>query len=215
MATSTKPPKPKKPKNGPGNWCCKSCHTEDEALRYKSGMMEHCYICQAYLNACTNADQKKRKRAAKGHVVRFTFDEFHAWAKKTPRHCRYCGINDAQYRALGFISANGKPLEALGLDRLVDGDYAIGNIDWCCYICNRTKNSHLTPERMERVGELFREFWRQDLAESSNGVLFEEHAPRRKTRIISVMPGEVPPKPRQRRLRKVARPSSLRPRTSR
>jgi hypothetical protein len=206
LATSSKP------KNSLGNWCCKTCGTTDEALRYQSGLMPSCYTCQAYLNACTNADQKKKKRAGKGHVVRFTFDEFHAWAKKHPRRCRYCGINDAQYRALGCISANGKPLEALGLDRLVDDDYSLNNIAWCCYICNRTKNSHLTPERMERVGELFREFWIEDLAATTNGTLFTEYGPPKPQRVIRVMPGEVPPSPkstRKHRPRRSSKTSSL------
>jgi len=203
----------KKPMNSVGNWCCKSCNTTDESLRYKSGMMANCYTCQAYDNACKNSAQKKHKRARKGHVVRFTREEFHAWARKHPRRCRYCGLNDAQYRALGWVSANGKTLEALGLDRLVDDDYSLENITWCCYICNSTKKSHLTPERMDLVGKLLRSFWLEDLAKSASDTLFAEHAPAPVRRVIDVMPAELPPKRRNRRV--TVRRSRLRARPGR
>lgn len=200
MATS------KKTKNSVGNWCCKSCKTTDESLRYKSGMMDNCYVCQAYDNACRNSGQKKRKRAHKKHVVRFSKDEFHAWAHTHPRRCRYCGLDDAQYRAMNWMNANGRPLEALGLDRLVDDDYSLDNITWCCYVCNSTKKSHLTPERMDQVGQLLRSFWLEDLAKTNSATLFGEHAPSVTPRVIAVMPGES--SPRKRRALRVGRKRS-------
>lgn len=199
MATSNTP------KNSVGNWCCKSCSTTDEALRYKSGMMENCYICQAYENICTNARQKKKKHAHKGHVVDFTLSAFHDWAKKNPRRCRYCDINDAQYRAIGWETPSGRKLEALGIDRLVDADYALANIAWCCYPCNRKKNTDLTPEQMDRLGPILKEFWQEALAELSIDPLFPEFGPVKRARVIGPMPGET-----QRPLRKRGRRVSTR-----
>lgn len=188
MATSTK--KPKTPKNAPGNWCCKSCGTTDEALRYKSGMMPDCYVCQAYKNICTNAGEKKKKHACKKHVVDFSFEEFHDWAKRNTRQCRYCGINDAQYRAVGWENSVGRRLEALGIDRLRDDDYALENITWCCYPCNRKKNTDLTPEQMDRLGPILKEFWQEALIEQSIDPLFPELGPVARKRVIGAMPGE-------------------------
>lgn len=204
MATSNTP------KNSVGNWCCKSCSTTDESLRYKSGMMPNCYICQAYENICTNARQKKKKHAHKGHVVDFTFDEFHAWARKNQRRCRYCGINDAQYRAIGWETPSGRKLEALGIDRLVDADYALENIAWCCYPCNRKKNTDLTPEQMDRLGPILKEFWQEALAELSIDPLFPEFGPVHRTRVIGPMPGEIPQPPKKRSRRKASRRASVR-----
>jgi hypothetical protein len=193
------------PKNSVGNWSCKSCNTTDEALRYKSGMMENCYICQAYENICTNARQKKKKHACKGHVVSFTSDQFQEWAGKNPRLCRYCGINDAQYRAIGWETPSGRKLEALGIDRLRDTDYALENIAWCCYPCNRKKNTDLTPEQMDRLGPILREFWQEALAELSIDPLFPEFGPTKRPRVIGPMPGDVPAAPTRRERRRAPR----------
>ena len=199
MATSNTP------KNSVGNWCCKSCHTTDETLRYKSGMMENCYICQAYENICTNARQKKKKHACKGHVVSFTSNQFQEWARKNQRQCRYCGINDAQYRAIGWETPSGRKLEALGIDRLRDTDYALDNIAWCCYPCNRKKNTDLTPEQMDRLGPILKEFWQEALAELSIDPLFPEFGPVKRPRVIGPMPGETPASPKKRERRRAPR----------
>ena len=191
MATSKqKYKKPKQPLNSVGNWCCKGCGTTDEALRYKSGMMPYCYECQAYENIVTNAREKKKKHAHKGHVVDFTREQFHTWATRHPRLCRYCGINDAQYRAIGWETPSGRKLEALGIDRLADADYALANIAWCCYPCNRKKNVDLTPEQMDRLGPTLKEFWQEALAELSIDPLFPEFGPVKRTRVIGSMPGD-------------------------
>jgi hypothetical protein len=174
-------------------WSCKSCGTTDTSLRYSSGKMANCYVCQAYANACTNSGEKKRKRAHKGHVVAFTLEEFLHWAKRNPRVCRYCKMTDAEYHSMGFLSANGKTLEALGLDRLEDDDYRLDNITWCCYPCNRTKNTVFTPEEMEYLGERIGEIWRarRNGDSESQETLFPV-ARRSFRRRISTMPGEMP-----------------------
>lgn len=187
-------------------WSCALCGTNDTKLRYKSGKMPNCYTCQAYTNACTNASQKKTKRAHKGHTVSFTLDEFHAWARQNPRECRYCHMTDAEYHAMGFKSANGKTLEALGLDRLVDDDYRLDNITWCCYPCNRTKNSIYTPEEMERLGALISQIWADRRAEEARDAqveLFPTPRRRPKPKVISPMPAESQPR-RWKRARRTA-----------
>jgi len=195
-------------KNTPENWCCKSCNTTEESLRYKSGLMANCYICQAYANAVINSREKKKKRAGKGHNVVFTLEEFHAWARANPRICRYCRVTDAEYYAMGFQSANGKTLEALGLDRRVDGDYSLDNIDWCCYICNRTKNTVFTTAEMEEIGAVISNVWSRRRAEAAleaAGQLFDTPRTRRKPTVVSIMPGEVPPTQRKTKARRPAR----------
>jgi len=123
--------------------------------------MANCYTCQAYANAVINSGQKARKQAGISRKVDFTLEEFLQWAKENPRRCRYCGIDDANYFALGHMTANGRRLEAIGLDRRNDGDYRLDNIDWCCYPCNRTKANSLTVEEMELLGPTLELIWRQ------------------------------------------------------
>jgi hypothetical protein len=174
-------------------WSCALCGTTDTSLRYKSGKMPNCYTCQAYTNACINSRQKKTKRAHKGHTVSFTLAEFHDWARTHPRQCRYCHMVDAEYYAMGFTSANGKTLEALGLDRLVDDDYRLDNITWCCYPCNRTKNSIYTPEEMERLGTLISQIWAERRAEEASDTqvtLFPVTPRKAKPKVIALMPAD-------------------------
>jgi hypothetical protein len=80
--------------------------------------------------------------------------------------------------------------EALGIDRLADADYALANIAWCCYPCNRKKNVDLTPEQMDRLGPTLKEFWQEALAELSIDPLFPEFGPVKRTRVIGSMPGD-------------------------
>jgi hypothetical protein len=122
--------------------------------------MANCYTCQAYANAVINSGQKARKQAGIARKVTFTREEFLLWAESHPRLCRYCGIDDANYYALGHMTANGRRLEAIGLDRRDDGDYSLDNIDWCCYPCNRTKANSLTVEEMELLGPALELIWR-------------------------------------------------------
>lgn len=190
-------------------WSCALCGTNDTSLRYKSGKMPNCYTCQAYTNACINSGQKKNKRAHKPHVVSFTLEEFHEWARQNPRQCRYCRMTDAEYHSMGFKSANGKTLEALGLDRLVDDDYRLDNITWCCYPCNRTKNSIYTPAEMERLGALISQIWadrRAEDASASQLTLFSVGGRTPKPKIISTMPGEQPPRQRRKYWFRAPRP---------
>jgi cell division septation protein DedD len=98
---------------------------------------------------------------------------------------------DAEYYAMGFKSANGKTLEALGLDRLVDDDYRLDNITWCCYPCNRTKNSIYTPEEMERLGTLISQIWAERRAEEASDTqvtLFPVTPRKAKPTVIAPMP---------------------------
>jgi len=174
---------------------CALCGTSDRQLHYKSGKMANCYTCQAYTNACTNSGQKKTKRARKSHTVAFTLEEFHAWASMNPRQCRYCHITDAEYFAMGWSNANGKTLEALGLDRLVDDDYRLDNIAWCCYPCNRTKNSIYTPEEMDRLGKEISRIWadrRTEEARSDQVELFPTARRKPKPTVVALMPAERP-----------------------
>lgn len=123
--------------------------------------MPNCYTCQAYANAVINSGQKARKQAGIARKVTFTREDFLRWALTHPRLCRYCGIDDANYFALGYMTANGRRLEAIGLDRRDDGDYSLDNIDWCCYPCNRTKANSLTVEEMTLLGPTLELIWRQ------------------------------------------------------
>ena len=125
--------------------------------------MANCYTCQAFANAVINSSQKARKQAGITRKVDFTLQEFLAWAETNPRRCRYCNIDDASYFALDYMTANGRRLEAIGLDRRNDGDYSLDNIDWCCYPCNRTKANSFTVEEMELLGPTLELIWRQRL----------------------------------------------------
>jgi hypothetical protein len=145
------------------DWSCAGCGTTSEKVRYKSGKMANCYICQAYANAVINSSQKARKQAGITRKVDFTLQEFLQWSLTHPRRCRYCNIDDASYFALDYMTANGRRLEAIGLDRRNDGDYSLDNIDWCCYPCNRTKANSFTVEEMELLGPALELIWRQRL----------------------------------------------------
>ena len=157
-------------KNQSTSWSCSSCHTTDEKLRYASGLMKQCYTCQYYSNMQINCKQKKHKLSLIVRKVTFTLNEFLEWTKTHPRICRYCGITDSEYYALGYRSANNKTLEALGIDRRNDGDYDLSDIDWCCYPCNRTKANSLTCEEMATLSPGLKSIWQKRLADGETGI---------------------------------------------
>lgn len=129
-------------------WSCSSCGTTDYNVWYKSGLMKQCYTCQGYSNMQINSKQKKNKKSKIAREVTFTLKQWHKWVKTHPRVCTYCRITDQEYYTLGYKSANGKILEALGIDRRNDGNYDLAEIDWCCYPCNRTKANSFSHEEM-------------------------------------------------------------------
>lgn len=152
-------------------WRCSSCATADYAVWYKSGLMKQCYTCQGYSNMQTNSRQKKNKKSKIAREVTFTLKQWHKWVKTHPRVCTYCQITDAEYYALGYKSANGKILEALGTDRRADGNYDLAEIDWCCYPCNRTKANSFTHEEMhEFLAPGLEAIWGARLSRGVTGV---------------------------------------------
>lgn len=146
--------------------CC-DCPTEDERLRYQSGKVRRCYICQGYKNMVTNSGSKGGKKAGIIRAITFSLEEFRVWANEHPRKCIYCNIDDALYHSLELAQANGNTLEALGIDRLENsGDYSLDNIAWCCYVCNRAKAGRFTHQQFLRIGVVMESVWREECATS-------------------------------------------------
>ncbi|MFN5651936.1 MAG: hypothetical protein ACK49M_10775, partial [Actinomycetes bacterium] len=97
--------------------------------------------CQRYYNIGANA-ARLRKHQEHSPAVALTHDEFVLWCRSTPRRCASCGVHEADLPRIGLVSTIGLPIAALGIDRIRNsGDYALGNIQFCCFACNKAKGN--------------------------------------------------------------------------
>jgi hypothetical protein len=122
-------------------FACRQCGTNDASLRYPSGKMSRCMDCQRYYNIGANA-ARMRKHQEHSPAVALTHDEFVRWCRSTPRRCASCGVHETDLPRIGLVSTIGLPIAALGIDRIRNsGDYALGNIQFCCFACNKAKGN--------------------------------------------------------------------------
>lgn len=104
--------------------------------------------------------------------IQMPFRDFYKWYLSNERKCFYCKITEDQIKQLldsgrlttKRISTRGKKLE---LDRkepnlLYDN---FENIVFACYWCNNAKTDTFTDEEFKKVGEVFKEIWKNRLGE--------------------------------------------------
>ena len=133
------------------DFCCKQCGTTDSSLRYPSGRMTRCMDCQRYYNISVNA-RKVRVHQAHTPAVVVSLDDFLEWCRATTRKCAFCGLHETDLPSIGIVSSIGRPVVALGIDRIRnDDDYRIGNIQFACYACNKVKGNVFQDEEMKDV----------------------------------------------------------------
>jgi hypothetical protein len=148
-------------------WRCRDCGTEEPRLRYPSGKMVRCKDCQRYYNLSVNA---KRTRAhQRTPALHVTHADFIAWSRGVQRACAFCGIAEPDLARVGLVSTIGLAVAALGIDRISnDRDYERGNIQFCCFACNKAKgNVFMDDEMHEHVGPSIGLVWRDRLGGES------------------------------------------------
>ena len=146
------------------SWTCNGCGTQDPALRYPSGKMKRCMDCQRFYNITVNAKRARTHSEAPG--LNITKAEFLAWVRSQDRSCFYCGVSEADLPLLGLVSQIGHPVQALGIDRLdANVGYKIGNIELCCFACNKAKGNVFSTEEMGRIGEAISTVWNSRLSD--------------------------------------------------
>lgn len=123
------------------SFACRQCGTTDLSLRYPSGKMGRCMDCQRYYNIGVNA-ARLRKHQEHSPSVALSHEEFLQWCRSTPRRCASCQLHEADLPRIGLVSTIGLPIAALGIDRIQNsGDYSSGNIQFCCFACNKAKGN--------------------------------------------------------------------------
>jgi hypothetical protein len=107
---------------------------------YPSGKMKRCMDCQRFYNVKVNS---KRVRAHQySPTLRMSHTEFLLWCRSSSRTCAFCGCPEELLVSLGLRSTIGLPIAALGVDRIDNArDYEIGNIQFCCFACNKAKGN--------------------------------------------------------------------------
>lgn len=144
---------------------CSKCGEDDLSEHYKSGKMRFCKNCQRYSNLVSNS-KVKRKRG-KSPKVLISEIEFMEWVKSKPKVCFYCGISEEQLGRIEMTSNIGLRIESLGVDRLDShGDYEIGNIELCCFVCNRVKSAFFSSEEMSLIGSRIGMVWQKRMSTS-------------------------------------------------
>ncbi len=143
-----------------GIWSCPNCKTECIALRYPSGKMKKCMDCQRWYNIGVNS-KKVRKNKPSPELL-MTEHEFLYWCKTRERRCFYCDIPETKIKEVGLKTQTGRPLSALGIDRLdPERGYEEDNIVFCCFACNKAKGDVFTPEEMQVIGRAIGEAWKR------------------------------------------------------
>ena len=102
--------------------------------------------------------------------IKLPFSEFYKWYLSHERKCFYCGITEEEIRILvdservttKRIATRGRKLE---LDRKKpELPYDnIENIVFSCYWCNNAKTDTFTSDEFKKVGEVFKEIWKNRL----------------------------------------------------
>lgn len=144
------------------DWYCPHCGTTDEALRYPSGTIPKCKDCMRFANM--KANSRRERRHVHQPELMIAEAAFREWRKSQALQCRYCGIEEERLAGLELHTLSDYPLVALGVDRIWSGDYELGNIALCCFICNRIKADIFTEEEMRRtLGPAIRVIWEERL----------------------------------------------------
>ena len=140
-------------------WSCKKCGTTDTNLRYPSGKMNKCMDCQRWYNVTVNS--KRKRKYKKGPELNITEEEFLNWCNSQERKCDYCGIKEVDLKNAGLLSSIGLPVYALGIDRIdSERGYAVDNITFCCYACNKAKGDVYTYDEFKIIGESISKVWK-------------------------------------------------------
>lgn len=122
--------------------------------------MPKCMDCQRYYNLVVNS-KRERKHQDYSPRLGITEDEFVAWCRSTARNCAFCGLPESDLPGIGLVSTIGRPVAALGIDRISNADdYRIGNIQFCCFACNKAKGNVFTDaETRELIGPRIGDCW--------------------------------------------------------
>lgn len=146
-------------------WSCPDCGADDPELHYSSGKMKRCKDCQRFYNISVNAKQKRKR--LRTPEIRIGKPEFLAWLRGTKRICAYCGITEPDLERVGLRTQIDLPIQALGVDRLdANRDYEPGNIQLCCFACNKARGNVFSSEEMYVLGQAIAEIWKIRLAKA-------------------------------------------------
>lgn len=99
--------------------------------------------------------------------IKMPFADFYNWFLSHKRKCYYCGITEQEIRILldngrlstKRIKTRGKKLELDRKQPELDYDN-FDNIVFACYWCNNAKTDTFTEEEFKKVGQVFREIWK-------------------------------------------------------
>ena len=139
-------------------WKCNKCDTTDVSLRYPSGKMKKCMDCQRWYNVAVNSKKVRKNKPSPQLLLKEA--EFLDWCRSQHRACFYCGIEEKDIRNVGLKTQTGKPLAALGIDRIdPEKGYEHGNIVLCCFACNKAKGDVFDHEEMLYIGKSIAAAW--------------------------------------------------------
>ncbi|HBF89112.1 MAG TPA: hypothetical protein DDX39_10760 [Bacteroidales bacterium] len=110
---------------------------------------------------------KLRKMYYDFFVENLPYEKFKIFYKQDndERTCKYCNISENQIDTLNNkntiltkrIYSRGKSLE---IDRTnPNGEYKIGNIEFCCYWCNNAKTDEFTESEFTEIGKSIQSVW--------------------------------------------------------
>ncbi|KEO71664.1 hypothetical protein [Anditalea andensis] len=105
--------------------------------------------------------------------IKMEFSDFYKWYNSQDRNCLYCEITENEIKELidtgrlqtKRLATRGKKLE---LDRKQpDLEYDdFNNLALACYWCNNAKTDTFSEEEFFKVGKVFKDIWKQRLAEN-------------------------------------------------
>jgi hypothetical protein len=138
------------------DWVCPSCHRTEPTLRYSNPNTRKCKDCTRFGNLLLNT-KSETKQAFR---PTFSLDAFQGWCDKQGRSCAYCGIAEADVRALNLLNRKKLRVEALGVDRIDNSQgYTFANMVLCCLGCNEVKGDGFTSADMKILGPAIRSVW--------------------------------------------------------
>lgn len=148
-------------------WACPKCGTQDRSLQYPSGKIKYCTDCQRFMTLAGNA----RKPRANGQIPGVTFDreQFLAWIRAQERVCSFCKLPESQIGRLGLKTSVGYTVQTLGVDRQDNNrGYEMGNIQLCCFACNKAKGNVFTNDEFETfLGSAVSRAWSERLPDAT------------------------------------------------
>ena len=120
--------------------------------------MKKCMDCQRWYNIGVNSKKERKNKPSPELVI--TEEQFLSWCNSQERRCFYCEIPEIKIKEVGLKTQTGRPLSALGIDRLdPEKGYEKDNIVFCCFACNKAKGDVFTPEEMYEIGRAIRKVW--------------------------------------------------------